>query len=62
VVAVNQFSGHLAHDLDEVRAALDVDPDVPIIGTDARERGAVKETLLVLLDVVLQRAMERAAH
>ena len=62
VVAVNQFSGHLAHDLEEVRSALDVDQDVPVIATDARERGAVKETLLVLLDVVLQRAMERAAH
>jgi signal recognition particle receptor subunit beta len=62
VVAVNQFSGHLAHDLRDVRSALDVDPAVPIIATDARERGAVKETLLVLLDVVLQRAMERAVR
>lgn len=61
VVAVNQFSGHLAHDLDEVRAALDVDPDVPVTATDARSRAAVKQTLLVLLDVVLQRAMGRAA-
>jgi hypothetical protein len=61
VVAVNQFSGHLAHDLDEVRSALDVDPDVPVTATDARSRAAVKQTLLVLLDVVLQRAMGRAA-
>jgi signal recognition particle receptor subunit beta len=61
VVAVNQFSGHLAHDLDEVRVALDVDPDVPVTATDARSRAAVKQTLLVLLDVVLQRAMGRAA-
>src|SRR5512144_1004852 len=62
VVAVNQFSGHLAHDLDDVRSALDVDPDVPVVATDARNRAMVKETLLVLLDVVLQRAMERAAN
>jgi signal recognition particle receptor subunit beta len=60
VVAINQFSGHLAHDLDDVREALDVDPDVPVIATDARIRSAVKQTLLVLLDVVLQRAMDRA--
>src|SRR5690349_22484436 len=59
VVAVNQFSGHLAHDLEDVREALDVDPDVPVIATDARSRAAVKQTLLVLLDVVLQRAMGR---
>jgi signal recognition particle receptor subunit beta len=62
VVAVNQFEGHLAHDLGEVRTALDVDPDVPVVATDARERATVKETLLVLLDVVLQRAMERASR
>jgi uncharacterized protein len=60
VVAVNQFQGHLAHDLDDVRDALDVDRDVPVIATDARSRAAVKQTLLVLLDVVLQRAMGRA--
>jgi uncharacterized protein len=59
VVAVNQFQGHLAHDLDDVREALDVDPDVPVVATDARSRAAVKQTLLVLLDVVLQRAMGR---
>jgi len=59
VVAVNQFSGHLSHDLNDVREALDVDLDVPVIATDARSRAAVKQTLLVLLDVVLQRAMGR---
>jgi signal recognition particle receptor subunit beta len=59
VVAVNQFQGHLAHDLDDVREALDVDPDVPVVATDARSRAVVKQTLLVLLDVVLQRAMGR---
>ena len=62
VVAVNQFSGHLAHDLRDVRSALDVDSGVPVVATDARDRRMVKETLLVLLDVVLQKAMERAAH
>ena len=62
VVAVNQFQGHLAHDLGDVRAALDVDHEVPVTATDARSRTAVKQTLLVLLDVVLQRAMGRAAQ
>ncbi|HEY6796576.1 MAG TPA: ATP/GTP-binding protein [Kineosporiaceae bacterium] len=60
VVAINQFQGHLAHDLGDVREALDVDPDVPVVATDARSRADVKQTLLVLLDVVLQRAMGRA--
>ena len=62
VVAVNQFTGQVPHSLDDVRIALDVDPDVPVTATDARSRSAVKQTLLVLLDVVLQRAMGRTAH
>ncbi len=57
VVAVNQFSGKLAHDLTEVRAALDVDPATPVVSTDARSKEAVKATVLELLDLVLQRAM-----
>lgn len=61
VVAVNRFAGSLIHDLEEVRSALDVDVDVPVVGTDARSREAVKVTLLALLDVVLQRALARQA-
>ncbi len=57
VVAVNQFSGKLAHDLDEVRQALDVDPATPVVSTDARSKEAVKATVLELLDLVLQRAL-----
>jgi uncharacterized protein len=59
VVAVNQFSGHLAHDLDEVRSALDVDVDIPVLATDARSREAVKQVLLSLLNLVLHRATVR---
>lgn len=60
VVAVNQFDGTLPHPLPAVRDALDVDHDVPVVATDARSRPAVRDTLLTLLDVVLQRAMARA--
>jgi uncharacterized protein len=61
VVAVNQFDGELHHDLDEIREALEIDPNVPVISTDARSREAVKETLLTLVDVVLSRALAKAA-
>ena len=57
VVAINRFDGLLAHDLTHVRAALDLDPDIPLVTTDARSRPAVKETMLALLDVVLARAL-----
>jgi signal recognition particle receptor subunit beta len=59
VIAVNQFGGNLHHNLDHVRTALDVDGDVPVVPTDARSRDLVKQTLLSLLEIVLQRAMSR---
>jgi signal recognition particle receptor subunit beta len=61
VVGVNVFDGTVPHALDEVREALDVDPDVPVLVTDARSREAVKTLLLALLERVLARATARAA-
>jgi hypothetical protein len=60
VVAVNTFDGILAHDVEDVRLALDLGPDVPVIAADARVGDDVKDTLLALLDVVLARALARA--
>jgi len=60
VVAVNRFGGQMFHTVDEVREALSISAGVPVVTTDARGRLAVKETVLNLLDVVLQRAMAKA--
>ncbi len=60
VVAINRFGGQMFHSLDEVREALSISEHVPVVSTDARGRVHVKETVLSLLDVVLQRAMSRA--
>jgi uncharacterized protein len=62
VAAVNLFGGQLAHDLHDIRETLDIAPDVPLVGTDARSREAVKGTLVTLVDHVLQRAYERASR
>ena len=62
VAAVNLFGGQLAHDLRDIRETLDIAPDVPLVGTDARSREAVKGTLVTLVDHVLQRAYERASR
>jgi uncharacterized protein len=62
VVVLNRFDGELIHSVDAVRAALQLDPDVPIVTTDARNRQNVKESVLALLDVVLSRAIARNAH
>lgn len=59
VVAVNLFDGKLFHDIEDLRSALNVDPSVPIVTTDARSRGQVKEGVLTLLDLVLRRAMDQ---
>lgn len=56
VIAVNLFDGRLFHSIDELRGALNVDPHVPVLTTDARSRGQVKETVLELLELVMQRA------
>jgi signal recognition particle receptor subunit beta len=61
VVAVNRFDDALFHSVEDVRDALSIAPDVPVVTTDARDRGDVRDTVLSLLDVVLERALTRAA-
>jgi signal recognition particle receptor subunit beta len=56
VVAVNLFDGHLDHDLADVRWALAVGDDVPLITVDARAKLSVRDALLA----VLRRAHDRA--
>ncbi|WP_458246202.1 GTP-binding protein [Streptomyces sp. MAI_2237] len=54
-VAVNAFDGKVEHTLEEVRWALDVAERVPLIVFDARERGSVRDALLVVLELALER-------
>jgi signal recognition particle receptor subunit beta len=56
VVAVNQFEGRPVLPLPEVRTATNVDPQVPVVAFDARDRESVKSIILNLLDIILQRA------
>jgi uncharacterized protein len=58
VVGVNTFDGRLVYHLDEVRWALAVRDDVPVISFDARFRGSVRDALLVVLDQALHRALK----
>jgi signal recognition particle receptor subunit beta len=58
VVGVNTFNGQLGYNLDEVRWALAVRNDVPIVQFDARFRGSVRDALLVVLDQALDKAMK----
>ncbi len=56
VVAVNAFNGQVHHAMAELRAALAVSPDVPMVLTDARDRQATKATLIELVQFALMRA------
>jgi hypothetical protein len=53
VVAINCFDGALAHDPQDVRIALDLDPGVPAIRCDARQPASVKRVLITLVEHVL---------
>jgi signal recognition particle receptor subunit beta len=56
VVGVNCFDGAYRYGTEEVRAALDLDPEVPLLLCDARERESAKQVLTVLLEHVLAAA------
>jgi signal recognition particle receptor subunit beta len=60
VIGVNAFDGRLEHNLGEIRWALAVGEDVPVVSFDARDRASVRDTLLVLLDRALVDAYQRA--
>jgi len=61
-VAVNAFYGRLAHQLQEVRWALAVNEDIPVVAFDARDRLSVRDALLAVLDRALARATRQRTH
>jgi uncharacterized protein len=61
VVAVNLFDGRLLHDLADLRWALAIDPAVPLVTFDARDRLSVRDALLAVLRHTLARAEPPAA-
>jgi uncharacterized protein len=62
VVGINTFNGQLGYNLDEVRWALAVRNEVPVLSFDARFRGSVRDALLVVLDQALDRAIKMKSH
>jgi signal recognition particle receptor subunit beta len=61
LVAVNHFERTRRFDLAEVRDALGVGPEVPIVECDARERGSVKQVLVALIEQILTKRLDREA-
>ncbi len=56
IVGVNCFDGVMAHKADEIREALVVGEDTPIVMCDARKRESAKTTLIELVQHALARA------
>jgi uncharacterized protein len=54
VVAVNAFDGMLQHRPEQVREALSLGPDVPVLVCDARQRESAKQTLIAVVEHALR--------
>src|SRR3954465_5821848 len=53
LVAINCFDGVQYHNADDVREALAVSSDVPVVSCDARTRESTKQVLISLVEYVL---------
>jgi signal recognition particle receptor subunit beta len=60
IIALNNFDGARRYELEDVRAALDLDPELPIIHCDARSRESAKQVLITLVSHVLVKSPAEA--
>lgn len=49
IVGINTFDGVLSHHPEDVREALDLDENIPIVVTDARDKASVRDTVITLV-------------
>ena len=61
VVAVNCFDGARRYRPADVRSALDLDPVVPVILADARQRSSGRDVLIALIEHALHEMQRRRA-
>ncbi|MFE3553407.1 ATP/GTP-binding protein [Streptomyces sp. NPDC059193] len=61
IVALNGFGGHQPFSPAQVRGALQIRDDVPVLLTDARRRDAVKELLIRMVEHALERRLAAPA-
>ncbi|UFQ99783.1 ATP/GTP-binding protein [Streptomyces sp. Go40/10] len=62
VVAVNAFDNTYRYSVDEIRDALDLAPDVPVLSCDARSRDSGRTVLVELVLHAITRAATPAAR
>jgi uncharacterized protein len=61
VVAVNCFEGAQKFRPEAVRAALDLDPGVPVVLCDARQRASCRDVLVTLVEYAIRQLSEAGA-
>ncbi|GAB3678191.1 GTP-binding protein [Saccharopolyspora tripterygii] len=54
VIAVNEFDGAPRHSPETVATALDLDPEIPVLPFDARDKTSTKEVLVTVLDRAIE--------
>ncbi|MEV5127941.1 ATP/GTP-binding protein [Streptomyces decoyicus] len=57
IVAVNEFDGSYHYDPDEVRTAMDISPDIPVVLCDARRCSSATHVLVALVQHLLTPAL-----
>ncbi|NMI02245.1 ATP/GTP-binding protein [Pseudonocardia acidicola] len=62
VIGMNAFDGLLQHRVEDVREAMAIDPSVPIISCDARDRASTKQTLIALVEHAMQHRLTAGAR
>jgi uncharacterized protein len=62
VVAINCFDDSPMYDPEEVRLALDLDADVPLVLCDARDMASVKQVLITLVETIADRRPAAASQ
>ena len=55
LIGLNCFDGVQHHAVDDVRVAMGIGPDVPVMPCDARDRASVKQTLIILVEHAMRR-------
>jgi signal recognition particle receptor subunit beta len=60
IVAINEFDGSYRYDPEEVRAAIDLAPEIPVVRCDARISSSGVQTLLTLVRHLIAHAPAHA--
>ena len=62
VVGLNCFDGLLQHRVEDVREAMSIDPSIPIVSCDARNRQSTKQTLIALVEHAMHHRLTAGAR